>query len=115
MNYACKCSVIRAQIDAQTVKLLWVFGALFAIAFAYSFLFVPHVHAQELPTADQLHTTVTDWTAAIDAVQRAWNSLGWLWPILAALPALSKRIQTVPVVGPALNAIAFNWGKAKNA
>ena len=106
--------------DAETRKLLWIFGALFGAAFAFAL--VTSAHAQTLATADQIHASVSAWTqalaavkTAVDAVQSAWATLGWLWVLLAAIPAFSKRIQSVPVLGKALNVLAFNFGAAKNA
>jgi len=102
---------------AEMRRMLWthigvitVVGVLGAIAM----IGMAHAQALPLPTPDQLHTSVTETETAYHAVVRAWASYGWLWPLLAALPAFSKRIQEVPVVGQILNAIAFNFGAAKN-
>jgi|SRR5208283_1352077 len=103
--------------EAQLMRGFLCFIALIiAVVFFKAFLLGDAFAADAmLPTPDQLHTSVSDWTIAIDAVKNAWASLGWLWPLLAALPALSKRIQSVPVLGSVLNALAFNFGAAKNA
>ena len=73
----------------------------------------------DIPNPDQINAAVTHTSVAVNAVKVAWSD--WA-PIISALstilfvqvPAMSKGLQNVPVLGPLWNTIAGNWGAAKN-
>lgn len=103
----CKCARAKWR-DSQALNALKVW---LAVAVALAAFGILKAHATELPTADQIQKAVTDTHVAWQDWVAIW---GLIYPLLVAIPAMSKNIQNIPVLGPLLNVLAFNVGAAKN-
>jgi hypothetical protein len=68
-----------------------------------------------MPKAGQIESTVSGWTAAINALKAAWEGSAWLIPWITFFVTQGSALFKWPNTVPFLRFVAGNWGHATNA